>query len=59
MEITPPCEDCDGTGDMFGGFACEECGGTGIAPKTDYEKGYTAGWNAAIEAVVKKQLDNF
>jgi len=24
-----------------------------------YEEGYKAGWNAAIEAVVKKQLDNF
>lgn len=25
------CPACDGTGDMFGGFACDECGGTGRA----------------------------
>jgi len=24
------CDDCDGTGDMFGGFACEQCKGTGL-----------------------------
>jgi len=29
------------------------------AVKGSYEDGYKAGWNAAIEAVVKKQLDNF
>ena len=29
------------------------------APKDSYEQGYKDGWNAAIEASVKKMLDNF
>ncbi len=29
VPVQEDCDDCDGTGDMFGGFACEQCDGTG------------------------------
>lgn len=31
------CPACEGTGDMFGGFACDHCGGSGIQPATPQE----------------------